>query len=117
MDEKLEDLIYKILENAPYPVYSGWYKQDLNKKTHTTFLCATGSFNYSEDEAEECTLIFSFDTWSGDKKEAIEQLKYIRKALKEYGFCLSDYNEDYETDTELYHLTDRYSYLINDIYE
>ena len=117
MNEELESLIYKILENAPYGVYSGWYKQDLNKITHTTFKCITGNFDYSEDEAEECTLIFSFDTWSGSRKEALEQLKYLRKSLKKYGFCLSDYNEDYETDTELYHFTDRYSYMITNIYE
>ena len=94
MDEELENLIYKVLENSPFLIYSGWYKSDLNKKTHTTFLCSTGNFTYSEDEADECTLIFSFDTWSGNKEEAIKQLKYIRKQLVEYGFCLSDYNEE-----------------------
>ena len=114
MDKELEDLIYFILKDSPYNCYSGWYKEDYADKTVTVFLCnAEVTEDYSDDEEEGVLFNFQFSTFSKNKEEAIKQRKYVRKTLKENGFVKQkESNEDYETDTEIYHLADRFIYYV-----
>lgn len=114
LDADLENLIYKILQNSPYPVYSGWYKEDYSDKTVTVFLCNIESAaDFSDDENEGVNFTFQFSTFSKDKEQAAKQRKFIKKELKKNGFIWSDANNSHETDTELYHYADRFNYYVS----
>ena len=114
MDD-LDNLIYEILEDSPYPVYSGWYKDDYSDETVTVFLSVTETAtDFSEDDFEGITITLQFSTFSKDKNEADKQRKYIRRKLKECGFKWSDSNDDYETETEINHYADRFYYYLEE---
>lgn len=104
----MDDAIYKLLETISN-VYSGWYRKDISE-THVTFL----KYHYSpdtflDDEATEEYMAFQFDFWGTNKDEVEKTEKKVRKILKANNFEWLEGNVDFETDTEIYHYSDRFS--------
>lgn len=104
----LSDRIYKTLENINN-VYEGWYIKEL-EKTHTTFLIYNVKpDNFSDDDFLEEQYLIQVDTWGTDKEEVEKQYKKVRELLKNDDFIWSESNMDYETDTLIYHYSDRFN--------
>ncbi|GEM_PF-2960001 len=107
----IDDIIYGILADVSN-VYEGWYRAEL-QATHTTFFCYMDTENLSDDEPEDIILNFQFDTWGENKNEVDKQRKKVRKLLKRNDFVLMNNNNDFETDTKIYHYGDRFSFIVD----
>lgn len=107
----IDEIIYKILENIPN-VYQGWYREEL-QAIHTTFFCYMNEENLSDDEPEDIILNFQFDTWGENKDEVDKQRKKVRKLLKQNDFILMDNNNNFESETGIYHYADRFSFIVD----
>lgn len=105
---KIDDIIYKLLEDIPN-VYAGWYREELSE-THVTFM----KYYYSpstflDDEATEIYFAYQFDVWGTDKDEVESIEKQVRKILIKNDFEWLDGKGEFETETGLYHNSNRFN--------
>ncbi|WP_252247134.1 hypothetical protein [Clostridium sp. ZBS4] len=106
----MEDEIYKLLENIPN-VYEGWYRENI-KETHVTFFTYhTTPINFSNCDYENINNSVQIDVWGTDVEEVRKTEKEVKKLLKENEFIWIESNRDFETDTGLFHYSDRFNYL------
>lgn len=94
-------------------MYEGWYRNDI-EETHVTFF----KYHYSpdtffDDEATEEYTAYQFDVWGIDKNEVEKVEKQLRKILKSNEFEWLEGNVNFETDTKLYHYSDRFNINID----
>lgn len=106
----MEDEIYKILENVP-DVYEGWYRSDINRTHVTFFTYNTVPEDFSDCDYESITNSIQVDVWGTDEEEVRTTDKQVKKLLKQNDFLWSESNRDFETETELYHYSNRFNYL------
>lgn len=102
----LNKLVIEALENLCYPVEYGWYDKEINDTHITFFQYNEVPVEHSDDEEEIIAHYVQVDLWS---KENTEQLKKdVKAALKESDFIYQDSNDQFETDTGIYHKAMRF---------
>lgn len=111
----ITDKIYKLLEEVKN-VYYGWYREDIND-THVTFYVYNEvPDNFSDDEFECIGYYIQFDVWGTNEEETLQTKNKVRKILINNNFSWQESNDDFETDTELYHRAMRF-YFVEEVEE
>ncbi len=106
----MEDEIYRILQDTSN-VYEGWYRENI-KETHVTFFTYHATpINFSNCDYENINNSVQIDVWGTNIDEVKATEKEVKKLLKENEFIWIESNRDFETDTGLFHYSDRFNYL------
>lgn len=108
----LTDEIYELLENIGYPVYMGWYREDI-QETHITFFIYNAiPTDFSDNEYEQIENSIQFDVWGTDEAEVNTAEEKIRNILKDNEFIWNGSNRDFETETGLLHFSNRFIFNV-----
>lgn len=104
-------LISSILASLNIPIVAGWYDANIGQ-THITFLeFDNEEDDFSDDEAETEVHYIQFDIWTLDVDEAQSLKKQVKKLLKQNGFVFQNGVDQFESDTKLWHIAQRFIYL------
>ncbi|WP_338025423.1 hypothetical protein [Clostridium yunnanense] len=94
-------------------VVYGWYDESLND-THITYLEFDNlEDEFADDEATTEEHYIQLDIWTKDLDESQNLKKEIKKLMKENGFLYQDGQDQYENDTQLWHIASRWLYIEN----
>lgn len=96
------DKIYEMLQNVPN-VYFGWYQEDLNETHVTFFIYNSVPTNFSDNEYESIEDSIQVDVWGTDYEEVNDRTIEVREIFTDNGFTWSSGNNDFETDTKIFH--------------
>ena len=92
-------------------VEEGWYNQDINETHITFYFMSDEEIDFSEDTNENEEYYIQVDIWS--KEDCFKLKKKVKKLLKKAGFTYFAGNDQYETDTMIYHKAARF-YFFNE---
>lgn len=102
------ELVSTVLTSLEIPVIYGWHDESLNQ-SHITFLeFDNEDDNYSDDEATSTNHYIQIDIWTKDAVEAQMLKKQIKRLLKSNEFLYQNGADQYENDTELWHIAQRF---------
>ncbi|MDK0850797.1 hypothetical protein P5F25_02590 [Clostridium perfringens] len=103
-------LVYDSLESLNIPVIEGWYDKEINKTYITVHEYLDLEDGFEDDNPSEIEHNIQVDIWSKDGIEASKLKSKVRKLLKKNNFDYDDGQDQYETDTKIYHKGMRFSY-------
>lgn len=89
----------------------GWYNQDINETHITFYYMSDEDIDYSEDTNEGEEYYIQVDIWS--KEDCFNLKKKVKKLLKKAGFTYFAGNDQYETETGIYHKAARFYFAMN----
>lgn len=89
----------------------GWYDQDINDIHITFYYMSDEEIDYSEDTNEGEEYYIQVDIWS--KEDCFNLKKKVKKLLKKAGFTYFAGDDQYETDTGIYHKATRFYFTMN----
>jgi hypothetical protein len=92
-------------------VEEGWYNQDINETHITFYFMSDEEIDFSEDTNENEEYYIQVDIWS--KEDCFKLKKKVKKLLKKAGFTYFAGNDQYETDTMIYHKAARFYFSMN----
>lgn len=107
-------LVAEILEpisNRGIPVQEGWYDKNLGDTHITFFLYLELPELASDDEVTAYSHNIQVDIWTLDSLEGNNLKNEARSLLQENNFKFDSGNDQFETDTKIYHKAMRFSYL------
>lgn len=109
----IQELVTNTLLNLGIEVLYGWYDKDLGK-AHITFLeIDTEETDYVDDVATSIEHLIQFDIWTKDGEEAQELKKLVKEKLKSVGFRFQNGGDNFEMDTKLWHIAQRFIIIEN----
>lgn len=102
------ELVTTALASLNIPIIYGWYDSSLDT-THITFLEYDNlKDEFADDEATTEEHYIQVDIWTKDIEEAQILKKQVKQLLKADGFFYQDGQDQYENDTELWHIAQRF---------
>lgn len=107
------ELVSTSLEPLNIPVIYGWFDKNINS-THITFIEFDNvEGEYCDDEATTEEHWIQIDVWTKNVEEAQTLKRSIKKLLKDSNFNYQDGADQFEADTEIWHISTRWLYVEN----
>lgn len=103
-------IVSNALSNLDVPTFEGWYDEEINKTHITFFEYLEAPEDFLDDEEVSIEHNVQVDIWTKDSLEGLELKNKVKRLLKHNGFLLEDSNDQYETDTGIYHKAMRFNY-------
>jgi len=106
----MEDDIYKILKSVDN-VFEGWYKEDVTETHVTFFIYKQTPDDFSNCDYESTVSTVQVDVWGTNIDEVKSTETTVKGLLKDNDYLWIESNRSFETDTKLYHYTNRFSFI------